>query len=359
MNPIRVMIVEDSRTIRLFLEDQIGADSRFEIAASVESGEEALTLVQTLRPDVISLDIRLPGIDGFEVTRRIMQVQPTPIVVCSASIASSDLNVSMNALAAGALTVIEKPCREISEKYIELGHKLRHQLALMSSVKVVRQRFTSRNPRRRPEQIRTAIPTYDCKQHGENRCIGIVSSTGGPAALAAIMAEIPPDFPASIFLVQHMTEQFHGGFVNWLNSISMIHVKIAEYGEIPKPGIMYVAPADRHMCVQDNTLIYDYRPPIAYQRPSGTLLLGSMARDMPEKSIGVILTGMGTDGCEGLAALHRAGAYTIAEHASTAVVNGMPKTAIDLGATREVIPLPLIASRLNCLVESRVGVINR
>lgn len=347
MSAIRVMIVEDSKTIRLFLERLIADDPRFDVVASCESGEVAMRLLPRVRPDVISLDIRLPGMNGFEVTRRVMQEQPTPIVVCSASVEASDLKISMNALAAGALTVVEK-----SADQRRMGDTLLRQLALMSAVKVVRQRF---NAQRVIPHRPVVAPKPGACDHLPT-ILGITSSTGGPQALARIVSDIAADFPASILLVQHMTEAFHQGFVDWLRSISAIHVKVAEPGESPAPGVMYVAPADKHLRLVDGRLLHDRGVCVSYQRPSGTVLLESLARELGEQAIGVVLTGMGNDGDAGLAAIHAAGGHTIVEDESTAVVFGMPKAAIELGAAKEVLPLPRIAARLNELAAPKVGV---
>src|SRR6266853_1586155 len=196
MKKISVLIVEDSKVIREFLEYIIGQDPRLEVAGSVGSAEEALRLLHQVAPDVVSMDIRLPGINGFEATRRIMAERPTPIVVVSASVESEDLQITMNALQAGALTVLEKPAGTTSAEYESLAERLCTQLAIMSQVKVVR-RHSGARVHQRTERGPAHIP-------GGYRMLGIVSSTGGPSALVHLLDGLGPDFPLPIALVQHI-----------------------------------------------------------------------------------------------------------------------------------------------------------
>src|SRR6266481_8772577 len=194
MKKIRVLIVEDSKVIREFLEHIIGNDPRLEIVGAVGCAEEALRILDRVSPDVISMDIRLPGMNGFEATQRIMSERPTPIVVVSASVESEDLRITMNALQAGALTVLEKPVGTASSEYEALADRLCTQLAIMSQVKVVRRRAAARLVER-PELRLGPRP-------GSYRLLGIVSSTGGPSALVHLLSGLGREFPLPILLVQ-------------------------------------------------------------------------------------------------------------------------------------------------------------
>jgi two-component system chemotaxis response regulator CheB len=347
MKKTRVLIVEDSQVIREFLQHIITRDPRLEVAAAVGTAEEALRVFNRSAPDVISMDIRLPGMNGFEATRRIMSETPTPIVVVSASVESEDLKITMNALQAGALAVVEKPVGSTHADYEILSERLCTQLAIMSQVKVVRQRFNGgRNLALdvgRKRKTTSAIPST---APDDIRVLAIVASTGGPSALIPVLNGLGPDFPFPILLVQHITSSFLGGFISWLDSICPFSAVIARDGESPAPGKIYLAPADRHLRVESGYLRVDAGQPVCAQRPSGTVLFQSMARDLGPRSVGVLLTGMGDDGAEGLLELRTAGAYTIAEHESTAVVNGMPGAAVRLGAACEILPLPEIAPRV-------------
>jgi two-component system chemotaxis response regulator CheB len=343
MSKIRVMIVEDSRTVREFLQFLIGRDPRLEVVAAVESAEEALRRLEEVSPDVISLDIRLPGMNGFEATKQIMSRKPTPIVVVSASVEAEDLQISMNALRAGALAVVEKPVGTSHEDYEALASRLCTKLAIMSQVKVIRQRID------RGLRFGPATPSpvpLPAASVGPFRMVGLVASTGGPSALVGILSKLPADFPLPIAVIQHITASFLDGFVSWLDSMVSLRVQLATHGETARPGRIYVPPAEHHLQVAGSALRLDAGEPVCLQRPSGTVLFQSMARSLGPAALGVLLTGMGEDGAEGLRELRVAGGYTIAEDEATTVVYGMPGTAVRLGAVCESLPLPDIALRL-------------
>ncbi len=340
---VRVMVVEDSLVVRQLLVHIIARDPRLVVAAAVGSAEEALREIGRVQPDVISMDIRLPGMDGLEATRRIMAEHPTPIVVIADSIEDSSLKISMNALRAGALTVVEKPVGVSSAGYAGIADTIRTQLYIMSQVPVVRRRSFAWQPQGAPER-----PKPEAVQ-GLVRpgMMGIAASTGGPPALAKILGALPADFPLPILLVQHMGAPFMEGFASWLTGLMPLEVRLAQDQEIPSAGTVYVAPGDRHLLLsQAGTLRVSAEPPVGNQRPSATLLFQSMAQALGRRGVGVILTGMGEDGAQGLAELRQAGGYTLAEDESTAVVYGMPAAAVRLGGVSVSLPLDLIAPRL-------------
>jgi two-component system chemotaxis response regulator CheB len=338
MKKIRVLIVEDSKVIREFLEYIIAADPRLEIVGSVGTAEEALLILDRASPDVISMDIRLPGMNGFEATQRIMAERPTPIVVVSASVEKEDLRITMNALQAGALTVLEKPVGTSSAEYEALAERLCTQLAIMSQVKVVRRRNTVR-PTQRLERPRVYLP-------GGYQMLGIVTSTGGPSALAQLLSGLRSNFPLPILLVQHITGSFLEGFAAWLESVCPFSVVIVRDRVVPARGNVYLAAQDRHLRLGREGLQVDGGDPVCAQRPSGTVLFESMAKTLGAGALGVLLTGMGEDGAEGLLQIRKAGGHTIAEDESTAVVYGMPAAAVHLGAVRESLPLHAIGPRI-------------
>jgi two-component system chemotaxis response regulator CheB len=345
MKKIKVLIVEDSLVVRELLKHIVGSDSRFDLVAAVDSAEEALSLLDTLQPDVISLDIRLPGMNGLDATLQIMARRPTPIVVVAANVDDDELNIAMNALRAGALAVVEKPVGVTNAAFEGMASRLCTQLAIMSQVRVVPQRISrglSFGTAEAPVRPRRSADGYSV--------LGIVSSTGGPQALTQVLGGLGAGFPIPVLLVQHITASFLEGFVSWLSSVTPFNVKIACNEEVPVAGTVYVPPADRHMILRDGRLWVTDAPPVSSQRPSGSVLLASVAQDAGKRAIGVILTGMGSDGAEGMAAMMKAGAHTIAEHESTCVVYGMPAAAAKLGAAREMVPLGDIASRVKRLV---------
>lgn len=355
---IRVLVVEDSPVIQQLLSHVISADPRLEVAGIASSGEQALRMIERTAPDVVSLDIRLPGIDGFEVTSRIMRQTPLPIVVVASDV--RDLDIPMRALQAGALAVVEKPGSMARADYQTVAHHLCTQLVIMSQVKVIRHRITARGARAATGMAAEAaspdgrladgrLPDEAVAADGRLRrfrAVGLVASTGGPAALAKILRDLPADFPLPLFVVQHMGAPFMAGFASWLGTVSALPVRLGEAGLTPRPGTVYVAPGDRHLLVDGATLRLTADPMVCGQRPSGEVLFQSMARAYGASGIGVLLTGMGEDGARGLVDMHRAGAYTIAEHASTAVIHSMPGTAVRLGGAVEELPLDRVAGRL-------------
>lgn len=348
MKKIRVMIVEDSAAVRQFLQQIIGGDPRLEVIAAVDSAEKALRLLEPLSPDVISMDIHLPGMDGINATQEIMQRRPTPIVVVSGSRALGSEKNPMHALRAGALAVVEKPVGIHHKDYQAIADQLCTQLAIMSQVKVIRQRFNGHRRLSVAPPSATSRGPEAFSIPGSQRSfamLGLVASTGGPGALQTLLPSLGPDFPLPIVLVQHIMSSFHEGFVNWLNEISPMPVCTATAVERVQPGHIYVAPADRHLEVCRLTLSVRAGDAICGQRPSGTVLFQSMARTLGREAIAVLLTGMGEDGAEGLQEVRERGGHTIAEDESTAVVYGMPAAAVRRKAVCESLPLYEIGPR--------------
>lgn len=341
MRPIRVLIVEDSAVVREHLRRIISSDPRLEVAAMAPSGEEALSIVDRVAPDVISMDIHLPGMQGFEATRRIMARRPTPIVVVS-GMGREEMSLTMQALKAGALAVVEKPVSATNQDYDALAGRLCTQLAIMSEVKVVRQRdIEPRRPETRSTQSSGALPY---------RVLGIATSTGGPSALLQLLSGLGAGFPLPIAVVQHMTAGFMSGFAEWLNSVVPLPVSIIT-GPMPlSPGRVYLAPPHAHLLLRGVSAVLDQGPPIGNQRPAANALFSSMAGSLGASAIGVLLTGMGEDGATGLRDIKLAGGHTIAEDESTAVVYGMPAAAVRLGGVCDCLPLGNIAPRVLELV---------
>ena len=339
MKKIRVMIVEDSDVIREFLQHIVNRDPRLEVAAAVGTAEAALRILRRVSPDVISMDIRLPGMNGFEATTRIMAEKATPIVVVSASVESEDLKITMNALRAGALAVLEKPVGTTHEDYSALAERLCTQLTIMSEVRVVSQRGF-RPLSKAPVKHEVVEPS------GVFKILGVAASTGGPNALVQLFNGLGKDFPLPALLVQHITASFLEGFASWLESVCPFAVRIIRDGQSPAAGTIYLAPPDYHLRIARGKLWADHGDPVCMQRPSGTVLFQSMARELGPQALGVLLTGMGDDGADGLLAIREAGGYTIAEDESTAVVYGMPAAAVELGAVCESLPLPAIPARV-------------
>lgn len=341
------MVVEDSPTVRTLLCHIIDRDSRLQLAAVCTSAEEALESIAQVRPDVISMDVRLPGMDGLEATRRIMAETPTPIVVIADSVHDTTLDIAMNALKAGALSVVEKPAGPMADAYEQLADTIATQLAIMSQVPVIRHRISVAAPGAKRGADDLDAPSV------APAVLAIAASTGGPPALAALLGALPRDFPLPVLVVQHMGASFMEGFAHWLSGQTKLRVRLATDRETPAPGIVYVAPGDRHLVVdRSGQLRLTAEPPIMSQRPAATLLFSSIAKALGANAIGIVLTGMGEDGAKGLLEMKQAGACTIAEDASTAVVYGMPGVAARIGAASVSLPLDLIAPRVLRVLES-------
>lgn len=335
--PIRVMIVEDSTVVRTLLTHIVTSDPRLTVAAAVATAEEAIAALPTVRPDVISMDIRLPGIDGLEATRRIMTDQPTPIIVISASIDKSSLKSTMAALSAGALGVVEKPVGTGHADYAGIAREICTQLVIMSQVALVRHRIRPRVP------VAANAPAAKTP-----KIILCAASTGGPQALAKLFGGLGA-LPLPVLLVQHMGAAFMDGFATWLDSVVPQRVTIGEAGVEPQPGTIYVAPGDRHMRLgSDRRIAVSSAAPVGGQRPSATLLFESAAETLDGAALGIVLTGMGEDGGQGVAKLKSLGGAAVAEHENSAVVYGMPAAAVRAGAL--ALPIELMPAHVRRLL---------
>lgn len=335
------MIVEDSPTQSLLLESIINADPRLQVVATVASAEKALRIMPRVKPDVVSMDIHLPKMDGYQATRQIMRDHPVPIVVVSSSVGARETEISMNSLRAGALAVVKKPPGPKEPDHTALAARMCEQLVIMSDVKVVRQRRGLRELSEPTEVLDCAVtPTV------ESSLVGIVASTGGPPALATLLEALPSSYPLPIMVVQHMNEAFIPGFIDWLDSRCQVRVKAAVDGECPRSGHVYVALGGSHLLVGPGRLKIVGSEPVSYQCPSGTVLFRSLAEQAGPEGVGILLTGMGDDGAAGLLELKRRGGHTIVEDRSTATVYGMPRAAVELGAATEILPLPAVVRRL-------------
>jgi two-component system, chemotaxis family, protein-glutamate methylesterase/glutaminase len=348
MKKTRVLIVEDSAVVTALLAYSIGRDPRLEVCATAVNAEDALARLGQISPDVIAMDIRLPGIDGIEATRRIMSKDPVPIVVVTASVHSEawDRTV-MEALRAGALTVIDKPPGTNNADYAVMAERLCTQLFIMSQVKLVRR---NRGDHFHHSNGHVPRASRNLGRSGGYKMLGIASSTGGPGALVQMLGDLGPAFPLPILLVQHMTANFLDAFASWLESVCPCPVIVVDDGFVPVAGTVHMAPPGKHLRLDGGRLWLDEGAPISFQRPSGTVLFQSMARELGKDALAALLTGMGEDGASGLLEIRRSGGYTIAEDESTAVVYGMPAAAVRMGAVCESLPLPAIAPRILDLV---------
>jgi two-component system chemotaxis response regulator CheB len=284
-----------------------------------------------------------------------MNESPTPIVVVSSDVQDDELNISMNALRAGALAVVQKPVGLKHSDYESLATELCTKLVIMSQVRVIRQRYRTFTPPQEPRPPSAPLVQEIPPPSGPPRVLGLVASTGCPNAIVQVLSSLGQSFEAPILLVQHITPGFVRGFVTWLNDVlPAFHVVEAQHYMPLQPRTIYVAPAGKHLAYAEPSQCHLLDlPPIGAQKPSGTILFRSLSRLGPAAA-GVLLTGMGEDGALGLRDMREAGAYTIAEDESTATVYGMPAAAVKLGATSAVLPLGQIAPRLIALFNPRL-----
>ncbi|MBD8526768.1 chemotaxis-specific protein-glutamate methyltransferase CheB [Pseudomarimonas arenosa] len=330
---LRVLLIEDSPTLRGYLADALDVPE-FEVVGQTGDGEQGVQLCERLRPDVVSLDIVLHGLNGLEVTGEIMARCPCPILIVSASRNRGELFHTMDALSAGAVEVLDKPSGLHDDA--EWIDRYRRMLRLVAGVKVIRR------GRRRALNAGEAepLPEPPRRQQQATRLIAIGASTGGPAALAEVLPKLPRHFPLPILLVLHLDAAFEQAFCEWLDSLSPLPVRMAIENEpLPQHGCVLLAPADRHLLVEGGRLQFSRGPERHSCRPSADLLFESLARSQPRDTLGIILTGMGSDGAAGLLALRRAGAMTLAQDEASSVIYGMPKVAADLGAVQRVVSL--------------------
>jgi len=337
---LRVVIIDESPGARDLLREILEQEKNIEIVGVACDGLEGLKLVERLRPDVVTMDIHMPRMDGYAATREIMSRCPTPIVVVSGSTSHPDIEKSMESLRAGALTVIGKPGSPSSPNFDRARRHLVETLWAMHEVKVVR---------RRPGNIVCKVEPTPVVNRGSRQpqAVAIAASTGGPQVLHHLLSQLPADFRLPILLVQHISVGFLTGFVSWLNDTSPLHVIIAEQGEVLRPGTVYVAPEDKHLGVTSTRRIsLSNAPPIEGFRPAATALFDSLASALGCDLVACILTGMGRDGVDGLRRVHQVGGYIIAQDEPSSVVYGMPGTAVEAGIVDSVASPPEIAALL-------------
>ena len=351
MNRLRVLVVEDSLTVRRRLCEVLESDPGIEVVGEAEDGQRAIELCLALKPDVITLDMMLPVMSGLAATEYLMAYCPTPILVVSSSINRGELFKTYEALAAGAVEVMEKPRTDEPEGVWE--HHFVSMVKLVARVKVVTH-LRGRRTLPATQAGLAAGPTLDDSRSGRQRqrgcrLIALGTSTGGPGALVDVLRGLPTDFRIPILFVIHISEPFGTTFADWLDSQTPHRVHIAFDGEdVPKSGVV-MAPPNRHLIVRDRKLRLSDGPERHSCRPSVDVLFESVAREYGATCAAAILTGMGQDGARGLLAVREAGGHTIAQDEASSIVYGMPREAALIGAAQQVLPLADIGPALAVL----------
>jgi two-component system chemotaxis response regulator CheB len=346
MTRIRVLVVEDSVSVRKRLVEVLRSDDALEVVGEAADGKEAIALCQSLRPDIVTLDMVLPVMSGLAATEYIMAHFPTPILIVSASMNRGELFKTYEALAAGAVDVLEKPTGEEVDDAWE--RKFLATVKLVSRIKVITHVRAKLRASAMSFAPGTTLPLSRAGSSA-SQVVAIGASTGGPAAIVEILRGLPPTFPLPILLVIHIGESFAAAFADWLDGLSPLRVACARDGE-PLPPIgkarVIMAPPDRHLVLRQGVLRLSHDPERHSCRPSVDVLFESVARELGDRSSACLLTGMGRDGAAGLLEVRRAGGTTIAQDEATSVVFGMPQEAIRLGAAASVLPLGAIAPAL-------------
>jgi len=340
---IRVLIAEDSPLIAALLRAHLESEPGIQVVGVAKNGAEAVKMAQSLKPSLVTMDLHMPVMDGVEATKKIMAYSPTPILILTSSVAKGKRSGELfQALSYGALEVMEKKGFETQGGAPTERAALLEKVKSLSRVRVITH-ILAKLEHRTPFKARPAAQ----RLAEQRKAVGIVASTGGPQALLDILKALPKDLNAPIFVVQHISPGFVDSFGDWLAEQIELRVKVAQEGELCQAGVVYIAPNDFHMKVTAGGRIsLSQEDPVCRERPSGTVLLASIARSYGEDALGILLTGMGRDGAEGLKQLREAGGRTIAQDEATSVIYGMPKAAVELGAADEVLALDNIPERI-------------
>ncbi|CUH96108.1 Chemotaxis response regulator protein-glutamate methylesterase [Propionispora sp. 2/2-37] len=349
---IKILIVEDSAFMRKLLTDVFSAESDFSVLDTARNGKDAVEKVKRLKPDLVTMDVEMPVMDGLTALEMIMREVPTPVVMIS-SLTKSGAEATLRALELGAVDFVAKtsgPISSVTGIRAEIVKKCRAavkanvaQLTKSHMITAPLQLIAANN------NLAAAKPTV--YPAGQPECVvAIGTSTGGPRALQEIITKLPGNLPCGVVVVQHMPPGFTKSLAERLNSLSSLTVKEAEQNDPIRPGVALVAPGDYHMTVESEgnrkIVKLSQKPPIGGHRPAVDPMMESVAKVYGGRAVGVILTGMGHDGAQGMKAIKKQGGYTVAEDQSTSVVFGMPKAAIELGIIDKVLPLPAIAPEI-------------
>jgi two-component system chemotaxis response regulator CheB len=348
---IKVLIVEDSQVVRDLLTYILSSDPDIQVIGTASNGKEAVKAVGDTRPDIVTMDINMPKMDGFEATRIIMETTPTPIVIVSASWDPKEVEKTFRAMEAGALVAVRKPVGVAHPDYKDQAKELIKMVKLMSEVKVIRRQSRIKHGKGIPARlaVNDLIPSI-----ADVKVVAIGASTGGPPVIEAILSGLPKDFCAPLLIVQHIAPGFVQGFADWLANSCRFPVRIATQHEFPLPGHAYIAPDGVHMGVAaSERIVFEGSEPENGLRPAVSYLFRSVADIFGKNIVGVLLTGMGKDGAYELKMMKEKGAITIAQNEESCVVYGMPGEAVNLNAATYVLSPPKIAELLAGLLKAK------
>lgn len=348
-NKVRVLVVDDSALMRKLIPQMLATDNSIEVVGTAMDGSFCLKKIEELQPNVVTLDLEMPGMNGIDTLKEIMRRHPLPVIVVS-SHSTEGASITLKALALGAFDFVAKP-RDATLHMADAARELISKIKVAAECKAVRPGWLMGAPVRPPKIAQSKLP------HAPNRAIGIGISTGGPQALEYLLPQLPADFPGTIVIVQHMPEGFTDMFARRLDDLCALRVKEAQSGDVLQAGRVLVAPGSRHLTVKrlpmGDVAVLNDEAPMNGHRPSVNVLFHSLAHEFGRNGIGVLMTGMGDDGAEGLGAVKKAGGVTIAQNEESCVVFGMPKAAIERGYATRVVALDVLSSTLQALCGRR------
>ena len=344
---IRVLVVDDSAFMCKVLEEIINSDPQLEVAGQARDGRDAVALAESLRPDVITMDLNMPHVDGLQATELIMSQHPRPIVIVSSESREGAAS-TLRALELGAIDFVPKPSSGIDLDMKNVREDLTRKLKLAAKVRVVRTAARSKASAHTASTAKSpgmTGATFAAQNGGKFPMVAIAASTGGPAAVTRVVGSFPKEFPAAVFLVLHMPAAFTKQFTLQLAEISPLPVKEAEHNEAAQPGTIYLCPGSHHLRLSSTgKIVLDAGARIEGYRPCADVAFETIATYARALAVGVVLTGMGGDAAKGAKAVKSAGGYVIAQDEASSVIFGMPAEAIKLGAVDEVTPLDEISA---------------
>ncbi len=348
MKQTRILVVDDSAFMRRAIKQMLESDPDIVVIDTARNGIEAIEKTIQLRPDLVTLDIEMPKMNGLEALKIIMEKRPTPVLMVS-SLTSDGAKVTLEAMELGALDFIPKNLSEMSVNILRVKEDLVKKVKLLANKKVQRPARQQKTAQPRVLEVSKKYDSYTSQRRIS--IISIGTSTGGPMALQKILPYLPANLPVGVVIAQHMPAAFTGTFAQRLNNMSHMEIREAVNGDIIKPGVILVAPGGKHMRVQrtgaiETRITISDDPKSALYRPSVNELMLSVAEFYPGRALGVILTGMGNDGHEGIKAIKKSGGKAFAQDEETCVVYGMPRAVVDDNLADKVLPIDMMVGEL-------------
>jgi two-component system, chemotaxis family, protein-glutamate methylesterase/glutaminase len=354
--PVRVLVVDDSALMRKLIPQMIETDGSIQVVGTAMDGNFGLKKIGELKPQVVTLDLEMPGMDGLEMLKEVMRRHRLPVIVVS-SHSTKGAAITLKALSLGAFDFVAKPA-DVASRMQESARELIDKIKAAAQSRGIQLSA--------PDEITQPVPRRKLTSTGANPATKVVAigvSTGGPQSLQYVLSQLPPEFPGTILVVQHMPEGFTEMFARRLDECTSLRVKEAQSGDVLVAGRVLICPGSRHLKVKrlplGDVAVLSDEPRVNGHRPSADVLFKSVAEEFGSKAVGVIMTGMGDDGANGMGVIRAAGGVTIAQSEQSCVVFGMPKAAIERGHVMRVVDLEAMAATLNAHCSERQSASNK